>query len=203
MPATIKGVPTPPQYGAKVERIFRVLLSRRIENMTWYRVAKEAGVGYGWAHRVLKDLERDGLIKGHKVNNPKALFMRWAARRDLRMYREYHVQDPVKVLREARTEYALTGYFAENLVGHYVFPRSYELYIHEKDAAKWHRLMTRRGLVGKGNLQLIVADEHVFFETSKVEGWPVVSIQQLIVDLYRIGAECAEAADLLVARMYR
>ena len=203
MPETVKRKPTAPQYGAKVERIFRTLLSRKIENMTWYRVAKEADVGYGWAHRVLKDLERDGLIRGPNVTDPKALFMRWAARRDLRMYREYHVQDPVKVLKEARTEYALTGYFAENLVGHYLFPRSYELYVHERDAAKWHRLMARRGLVGRGNLQLNIADEHVFFETSKVEGWPVVSVQQLIVDLYRTGAECAEAADLLVARMYR
>jgi hypothetical protein len=35
-----------------------------------------------------------------------------------------------------------------------------------------------------------------------VKGWPLVSIQQLIVDLMRTGAECAEAADLLIGREY-
>ncbi|NIP34376.1 MAG: hypothetical protein GWN18_05510, partial [Thermoplasmata archaeon] len=45
-------------------------------------------------------------------------------------------------------------------------------------------------------------DEHVFYERQEVDGWPLVSVQQVIVDLYRTGVECAEAADLLVGRLY-
>jgi len=98
--------------------------------------------------------------------------------------------------------YVLTGYFAENLVGHYVFPRFHELYVHRPDALAWHALLSGKGYVGRGNVQVLLADEHVFFESDVADGWPVVSIQQLIVDLYRTGAECAEAADLLVGRVY-
>jgi hypothetical protein len=194
--------PGPSPYGDKVERIYRVLLSRSLNGPTWYRIAKEADVGYGWAHRVLKGLEGDGIIKGRELKDPRALFARWAARKDRRVYRDYHVQDPAAVLREVKMGYALTGYFAENLVGHYVFPRYHEFYVHGKDATDWHSLLSKKGYVGKGNVQVLLADEHVFFEDSVVEGWPVVSIQQLIVDLYRTGAECAEAAELLVGRAY-
>ena len=193
----------PSTYGDKVERIYRILLSRKIKKMTWYRVAKEAGVGYSWAYRVLKDLEKGRIIKGSAVRDPKALFRRWAERDDRRAYREYNIQDPAKVLKKAKMDYAFTGYFAENLVGHYVFPRFFELYIHREDAARWHRFLSESGYVGKGNVQVMLADEHVFFERGKVDGWPVVSVQQLIVDLYRTGAECAEAADILVEKEYR
>jgi hypothetical protein len=48
----------------------------------------------------------------------------------------------------------------------------------------------------------MLADDHVFFERQEIEGWPVVSIQQLIVDLLRTGAECVEAANLLIRREY-
>lgn len=58
-------------------------------------------------------------------------------------------------------------------------------------------------LCRKGNVQIILADQHVFFERGTVENKPMVSIQQLIVDLYRNGAECTEAADLLVERTYK
>ena len=194
--------PGPSPYGDKVERIYRVLLSRNLKNLTWYRIAKEADVGYGWAHRVLKGLERDDIIKGRELKGPRALFARWAARKDRRVYRDYHVQDAAEVLREAKMGYALTGYFAENLVGHYVFPRYHEFYVHRQDAPAWHALLSKKGYVGKGNVQVLLADEHVFYEAAVVDGWPVVSIQQLIVDLYRTGAECAEAADLLVGRAY-
>ena len=194
--------PGPSPYGDKVERIYRVLLSRRLHDPTWYRVAKEADVSYGWAFRVLKALERESIIRGRELKDPRALFARWAARKDRRVYREYHVQDPSTVLRDAKMGYALTGYFAENLVGHYVFPRLHELYVHRPDAPAWHALLSGKGYVGRGNVQVLLADEHVFFESDVVDGWPVVSIQQLIVDLYRTGAECAEAADLLVGRVY-
>ncbi|NOQ54903.1 MAG: hypothetical protein GQ558_09915 [Thermoplasmata archaeon] len=194
--------PRPTRYGDKVERIYRVVLSRRLDEPTWYRIAKEADVAYGWTHRVLKGLEREGVLEGREVTDPGALFALWASRPDKRVYREYHVQDAVALLKGIDMDYALTGYSAENLIGHYLFPRYHELYIHEEDAIAWHELMTSRGLVGRGNVQVILADEHVFYERDEVDGWPLVSVQQVIVDLYRTGVECAEAADLLVGRVF-
>ena len=189
-------------YVDKVERIYRVLASRKLENITWYRIAKEADVWYSWAHRVLKKLENEKIIKGSEILNPKALFDKWASRNDHRIYREYHIQNPNEVLKSVSMEYALTGYFAENLMGQYLFPRYHEIYIRVSDSIKWHRYLSEMGYVGKGNVQVILADEHVFFEASKVDSWPIVSVQQLIVDLYRNGAECTEAADILVGRVY-
>ncbi len=189
-------------YVDKVERIYRVLLSTRLGQPSWYRVAKEADVAYGWTHRVLKSLEREGILEGRKVVDAGALFALWAARPDKRVYREYYVREPSDVIRDAGMDHTLTGYAAENLIGHYLVPRYQEVYIHEEDAAAWHDLMTSRGLVGRGNVQIILADEHVFYERQDVDGWPLVSSQQVIVDLYRTGVECAEAADLLVGRLY-
>ena len=198
-----KDGPPPLGYVDKVERIYRVLLSRRLDQPSWYRVAKEAGVAYGWAHRVLGGLEGDGLLEGRKVVDPAGLFARWASRTDRRVYREYHVREAPDLIRGAGMDHALTGYFAENLIGHYLFPRYHEVYIREGDATAWHELLTSRGLVGRGNVQVILADEHVFYERQEVDGWPLVSVQQVIVDLLRTGVECAEAADLLVGRLYR
>jgi hypothetical protein len=194
--------PRPTRYGDKVERIYRVLLSRRLVEPSWYRVAKEADVAYGWAHRVLKGLERDGVLEGCRVVDPAALFDRWAARPDKRVYREYHVREAAELIEGAGMDHALTGYAAENLIGHYLFPRYQEVYVHEQEAAAWHDLMTSQGLVGRGNVQVILGDEHVFYERQEVDGRPLVSVQQVIVDLYRTGIECAEAADLLVTRLY-
>lgn len=202
MDSNIQEGSRPTRYGDKVERIYRVLLSRRLDGPTWYRIAKEADVAYGWAHRVLKGLERDGILEGHQVKDPGALFALWASRPDKRVYREYHVQDASSLIKGIDMDYALTGYSAENLIGHYLFPRYQEIYIHEEDALSWHELMTSRGLVGRGNVQVILADEHVFYERDVVDGWPIVSVQQVIVDLYRTGVECAEAADLLVGRVF-
>jgi len=189
-------------YVDKVERIYRIFLSLRIKKRTWYRIAKEADVVYSWTDKVLKELESEQIIKGSKLKKPKALFEKWRDRTDQRGFREYHVQNPEKILMETQMEYALTGYFAENLIGHYLFPRYYEFYIRPKDALKWHYLLSKNGYVGKGNVRVILADEQVFFERSKIDNWPVVSIQQLIVDLMREGAECSEAADNLISKVY-
>jgi len=191
------------QEGDKVERIYRVLLSIRGISRSWYRIAKDADVSYGWAYSILKGLERDGLIDGHKVIQPKALFMRWVERKDLRLFREYNVQDLDDVIAKSELDHVFTGYFAENLIGRYLFPRYREFYVKKEDALKWHQLLTGQGYVGRGNAQIILADDHVFFERQCIDKHPLVSTQQLIVDLYRTGAECAEAADLLVSKVYQ
>ncbi len=191
------------EEGDKVERIYRVLLSTQENNRTWYRIAKDADVSYGWAYSVLKGLERDGLIDGRKVIQHRALFMRWVERKDLRLFREYNVQDLDEIIARSELDHAFTGYFAENHIGRYLFPRYREFYIRKEDALKWHQLLTEHGYVGRGNAQVILADDHVFFERQCIDDHPLVSTQQLIVDLYRTGAECAEAAELLVSKVYQ
>jgi hypothetical protein len=188
----------------KVQRIFRILLSReRKRDLSWYRIAKDADVSYGWAYEILKDLEDDDIIKGSAVKDPRSLFEIWADRPDHRLFREYNVQNPDEVLKKAENDYVLTGYFAENLVGHYLFPRYRELYIDWHEIDSWHSYLSNNGFVGKGNLMIILADNHVFYEREEIDGWRVVSIQQLIVDLIRTGAECREAADILLDRVYK
>jgi ribosomal protein S25 len=186
----------------KVARIYRVLLSRKIKNMTWYRIAKDADVAYGWAYRVLRNLEDRNIIEGSTIKDPKALFLTWASRNSYHKFREYHIQNPKVILMNSKMDYAFTTYYAESIIGHYLFPRNYEFYIHPKDSQKWHSYLSENGYVGRGNIKVIRADEHIFFEKGTVDNWPTVSIQQLIVDLYKEGAECVEAADLLLMKAY-
>ena len=152
------------EEGDKVERIYRVLLSTHENNRTWYRIAKDADVSYGWAYSVLKSLERDGLIDGHEVIQHKALLTRWVERKDLRLFREYNVQDLDEVIAKSELDHAFTGYFAENHIGRYLFPRYREFYVKKDDALKWHQLLTKHGYVGRGNAQVILADDHVFLD---------------------------------------
>ena len=188
--------------GCKIDRIYRILLSLSRKDVSWYRIAREANVAYGWAHSILSDLRDDNIISGSIVRNPHQLFEKWAGRTTRILFREYHVQQPEKLIKDANLGFALTSYYAEHLVGKYLFPRKFDIYIHQKDAPAWHTLLTNQGYVGKGNLRILLTDEHVFHDGMKVEGLSIVSIQQLIVDLMREGAECSEAADLLIERFY-
>ncbi|MDI6719449.1 MAG: helix-turn-helix domain-containing protein [Methanomicrobiales archaeon] len=189
-------------YGAKTERIYRVLLSRKLKNPTRYRIAKEAGVSYTYVFNVLRELEREGIIREHILRDPEKLFYLWAGRKETRLYREYNIQNPAQLFKDVKKEYAITGYFAENLMSHYLFPRSVEFYIKPGDQIYWHNLLMSNGYAGKGNVKIILTDPHVFYERSRIDHYFVVSIQQLIVDLIREGAECREAADILIKRVY-
>jgi len=188
--------------GRKVERLYRILLTTQKNKLTWYRIAKLGDVSYGWAHRILNDLQEKEIIEKGVVKKPHDLFEIWSGRKTLGLYREYHIQMPQKVLKDANMKYALTTYFAEQLIGNYLFPRKYDLYILPEDAHDWHIYLAENGYVGKGNVRIILSDEHVFWDGKTVENWPVVSLQQLIVDLLREGAECTEAADILISRFY-
>lgn len=189
-------------FGSKQERIYRVLLSKKLRKLTGYRIAKLTGVSYPYVHTILYELERKGIVKERRILNIPKLFNYWAEHRGPSYLREYHIQNPKDVLKKAEMEYAFTGYFAENLTGGYLFPRYYELYIKDDEFEKWHEYLLNSGYSGKGNVKIFCSDHHVFFEKQNVEGWPVVSIQQLIVDLMREGAECGEAGERLMKMTY-
>lgn len=188
--------------GAKLDRIYRILLNREERNQSWYKMAKSADVAYGWAHRKLSEVENRGLIKGSRVKEPSKLFKLWASHKVPIYIREYHVKDPKNILKNSPFDFSLTKYFAENLVNNYLFPKVYDVYVRSQDLPGWHDILSSMGYVGRGNVRVLVADEHVFWGTKKVQGWPVVSIQQLIVDLIREGMECLEAVDQLMEKYY-
>ncbi len=188
--------------GCKVDRLYRLLLSTVLGRVSWYSLAKMAKVSYGWAHKLLSGLEKKGIIQHSQVVEPYRLFKIWSDHRVPIYYREYHVQMPRKTLKPINLKHAFTKYFAEQLVGDYLFPRYFDIYIQRQDYVKWHDLLSNIGYVGKGNVRVLIGDEHVFWEGRTVEGWPVVSIQQLIVDLLREGGECVEAAENLIPRFY-
>ena len=191
-----------PYRGSKKERIFRILLSEKRKKFTSYRISKLAETNYSYVHSIFSELQREGIINDHEVLDVRKMFKKWADHKYFPYYREYNIQNPKNIFKNVKMEYAFTGYFAENLVGNYLFPRYYEVYVDDYELGKWNNILINSGYVGKGNVKIYFTDKHVFFEKHEVEGWPVVSNQQLIVDLIREGAECREAADLLIKRIY-
>lgn len=179
----------------------RVLLNEPEGTLSKYMVAKKAGASFAWAHEFLGKLESGNLVVGTKVMDYRGLVNYWRGVRIEPDRREYMHKEPLKLLRKAGLAYALTTYHAESLVQHYLFPSRTDVYVKESDAGRWHQMMSGEGLVGKGNVRLLVADEHVFFNSSKRNGLSVVSLPQLIVDLLAEGGVCVEAAEKLLEKV--
>ena len=110
------------------------------------------------------------------------------------------VKEPLKILKKTKLDYTLTTYQAENIVQHYLFPSRIDMYIKENDLDNWHSLMTKNGLYGKGNVKIIIADEHVMYAKRIINGISIVSVPQLIVDLAHEGGPCREAAEMLMEK---
>lgn len=185
------------------ERVLRILLNNPSGTLTKYRIAKEAGGTYPWVHDLLGKLQEDGLIEGTKTKEFGKLIARWQQWRLAPEIREYMLRKPLSVFAKTDLPYALTTYQAENLVQNYLFPSRIDFYINRSDLAKWHELVSGEGLVGKGNTRVLLADEHVFYNSSERGGFRIVSIPQLIVDLLAEGGVCVEAAEMLIERESR
>ena len=112
-------------------------------------------------------------------------------------------RDPINLLKKTKLQYALTTYQAENLVQHYLFASRIDLYINAEEAEQWHELITKEGLVGKGNLRLLITDDHVFYRSFKQRGLSIVSLPQLIVDLFEEGGVCVTAAEKLLEKVVK
>ncbi|MFQ6126581.1 MAG: hypothetical protein ACE5R6_18500 [Candidatus Heimdallarchaeota archaeon] len=183
------------------ERILRVLLNEPEGTLSKYRVAKNAGCSFSWLHEFLGKLEVLGLVSGTKVKDYAELLKYWQRVKIRPIKKEYMHKDFLSLLKKQRLQYALTTYQGENLVQHYLFPSRIDVYIREEDAERWHELITREGLVGKGNVRLLITDEHIFYETLERSDLNVVSPPQLIVDLFEEGGVCVEAAEKLLERV--
>jgi len=184
--------------GHKQERIMRVLLAEE-EGLSKSAIAIKAQCTRPWVILFLKKLEKLGLVKGTNVISRKSLIKYWrGVHKKPKSFRSYMVKEPLKLLKETKLDYALTTYQAENIVQHHLFPSRIDLYIKEEDLDKWHELMTKNGLYGKGNVRIIMTDEHVMYKKRKLEGLYVVSLPQLIIDLFDEGSVCEEAAQMLM-----
>ncbi len=65
----------------------------------------------------------------------------------------------------------------------------------------WHELLVQNGLVGKGNMRVLIGDDHIFYKSFKVDNLTLVSIPQIILDLYNEGNVCIEAGDMLLEKV--
>lgn len=183
------------------ERIIRALLVEPSGSLTKYKLAKTTEVSFPWTHEFLNKLQAQKLVKATQVTNYVGLINYWLQIKTKPEKKDYMHKNLISIIQKTNLPYALTTYQAENLVQHYLFPSRIDLYIKKEDAAKWHEELIAEGLVGKGNIRLLIADEHVFYGALKRQGLTVVSIPQLIVDLLEEGGVCTEAAEKLLSKV--
>jgi DNA-binding Lrp family transcriptional regulator len=183
------------------ERIIRILLNEPDGSLTMYKVAKKAKCSFSWVHEFLGKLEVMGLVDRTKVRDYAGLIEYWREVKTKPDRKEYMHRNPLGLLERTKLQYALTTYQAENIVQHYLFPSRIDLYVRRKDEERWHELIAGEGLVGKGNLRLLLADDHIFYGSFERAGLKVVSLPQLIVDLFDEGGVCVEAAEKLLEKV--
>lgn len=107
---------------------------------------------------------------------------------------------PLNVLRKTELAYGLTTYRAESMINQYLFPSRTELYIQANDFDEWHAMLVREGaLVGGGNLRLRWYDDQVLYSSFSIDGYQIVTIPQLIVDLLKEGGSAVEAAHMMMS----
>lgn len=182
------------------ERILRVLLNTPDGSLTKYRLAKLSGANISWVIETLRNLEKQNFVKATRVVDYAGVVIDWREWKTRPKSREYMVQEPLDLLKDAKLKYALTTYYAENLVQGYLFQSRVDIYINPEDLEGWHRTLAEKGLVGKGNVRILMADKHVFYNSIEKNGLVLVSIPQLIVDLLEEGASAAEAAEMLIEK---
>ena len=188
--------------GKKKERILRVILKKPDGSLSLYRIAKEADCSHVWVLKYLRRLEQKNLVEKTKVKDIKGLFHYWKEINKYPLYREYNIQNPIELLKKTKLTYALTTYYAENYVQRYLFPSRIDMYIKKQDSEQWKNLLKKNGLVGKGNMRLLIEDEHVFYSNIKKDGLRIVSTPQLILDLLREEGVGIEAAHMLMEKEY-
>jgi hypothetical protein len=188
------------QRGEKRERVIRVLLNEPSGKLSKYRVSKLAQCSFSWVHEFSKELEQKGFIEKTTVRDYSGLVKFWLKIKTRPRAFGFMHRDPNALIKNTLLPYALTTYSAENLVQHFLFPSRVDLYIKKDDMQRWQKMIMTDGLMGQGNLRLIVADEHVFYKYNEIQGFNVVSIPQLIVDLLFEGGVCTEAGEKLLEK---
>ncbi len=185
------------------DRILRVLLNNPSGDVSKYWIAKQANCTYPWVREFFLKLAEMGLVEGTRVIDYSGLLRYWQSVSLKPGYKEYMIREPLKLLKDASLPYALTTYQAETLVQNHLFPSRVDVRVRETDSGQWHNTLSKKGLVGGGNVRLLLSDEHVFYKSFEKEGLRIVSMPQLIVDLLSEGGVCVEAAEMLIKGMQK
>jgi len=186
-------------------RIIKRLLESPDGSWTMYGLSKVSGASQPFGWKLVHSLVAKGLLSGTKVIDIEGL-ARYAAKLlpKPRSMTEFYVPEPVKFLRKNVKNYALTTYFGENLVTHHLFPTRCDAYILEADLKRLKPMIFKEGLLGKGNIRLMVpVDTNIIDEARRIRGTLVVSQGQLLIDLVREGGVCMEAFEMMVSQHVR
>lgn len=185
----------------KSKRIILELLHHPEGNLTKYRLAKKTETNISWVISFLRKLEQKKLTKNTKVLKFNQLIDYYLSFETKITYFEFYLTQPLNYLKEVKSDYALTTYSAENLVSHHLFPSRIDVYIKREDLEKWKKELFKKGLIGKGNLRLIVAhDNYLFKFVQKIKNLILVSVPILMIDLKREGGVCLQAYEYLVKK---
>jgi hypothetical protein len=186
-------------------RIIKRLLESPDGEWTKYGLAKASGCSRPWVIEFLGTLERASLVSGTKVTDIMGL-VKYGARiipPPLRSVACHH-QQPLKLLRTAGTEYAITTTYAENEVTHHLFKTRCDAYVTEGAMKRLWKRVVRDGLLGRGNLRLIIpVDGDIIKEARTIRGIRVVSMGQLMMDLMKEGGVDVQAVEEMVKRHVR
>ena len=110
-------------------RIMRTLLSKPDGSITKYRIAKQAESSTPWVIEFLRKLEAQKVVRKTKVLNFNKLVEYYIEIMPKMKYFEFFVQEPLKLLKESKLDYALTTYGAENFSRSHLFLSSFVVFI--------------------------------------------------------------------------
>ncbi|MFH1456329.1 MAG: hypothetical protein ABIF40_05270 [archaeon] len=187
-----------PRDNTKSKRIILELLHHPKGDLTKYRIAKETQTNISWVITFLKKLEAKKLVKVTKVTNyDKLIDFYLQLEPELKTY-EFMLKEPIEYLKKTKRKYLLTTYGAENFTSHHLFLSRVDIYIKKEDLDTWKKELFKKGLVGKGNLRLIIPhDEYIFKFVEKRKGLNLVTIPLLMIDLKKEGGVCIQAYEYL------
>lgn len=190
-----------PRNNLKSRRIILELLHNPDGTLTKYRIAKATKTNISWVISFLRKLEKKKIVKDTKVKKFGELIDYYLSIDSKDRHFDFHLPQPENHLKKADKIYALTTYSAENMVSHHLFPSRTDVYIKEEDLDKWKKELFKKGLVGKGNLRLIVAnDDYLFKFTQRIGKLSLVTVPLLMIDLKREGGVCTQAYEYLVKK---
>jgi len=173
-----------------------------------YALAKLAGCHPTWAIKFIQEIEKQGIVKGLEVLDAKKGFERFQTMNPQKIEPvRFSVSDTSDFLAwltmSDRLEYALTTYQAENLVQGHLFPHKITLYVKPENLERWKVEVSKKGVIGGGNIELIPAHYDELFNSHLIKGFRLVNIPQLISDLYREKGVTGEAADMLLEKLVK
>src|SRR3989344_7058216 len=188
-----------PRDNTKSKRIILELLHNPDGKLTKYGISKETGTNISWVIYFLKKLEEKKIVEDTMVINIDELIDNYISLDKKISKMDFHIPGPLDYFKKSKKEYMLTTYAAENLISHSLFPSRIDVYVKKEDREEWKKELFKKGLIGKGNLRLIVAHDNYLFKFKKIiKDLNVATIPLLMIDLKREGGVCLEAYKYLL-----